>query len=466
MSSENCRKLVFISKGTPDDDDFTLWLAPRLEAAGYEVFADILCLKYGDRWRKVLTDTLYDQACKMLLCCKDSTLSKTGVLEEIDIANRLVRELGDERFIVPMRLERNFRAPFGIAGLQYLDFETSWADGLANLLQHLEEEEVPRTALGSVNPEWEQFRSRQSIQIEESPETLISNWLRIGSIPDNIRYYVPTGSISIGAVSARCKDSQFPIHYHNRGVLTFLNFEEVSEHFADVAAFELKCETDTLEFEQEGMGEINLASQDAHNILMSMLREAWNAFCRECGFTEYSYSSQHGFHANDDHVGIGKRVSWGRQGERRSAMLRNVARGKVWNFGTTATPAFWPYPHFKIKTRVLFAELIGEKSAGNIIDNVDHQFRLRRTVCKGWRNKRWYGCLLAFLEILAGDSAYITLKLSPSEKITVEPVPMVFTSPVTTTLPNLDDEESEDTDTSILMGSDLTFQEEVANGAS
>jgi hypothetical protein len=28
------RDVVFISKATPGDDDFVLWLAPRLEAAG------------------------------------------------------------------------------------------------------------------------------------------------------------------------------------------------------------------------------------------------------------------------------------------------------------------------------------------------------------------------------------------------------------------------------------------------
>jgi hypothetical protein len=33
------RDLIFISKATPGDDQFVLWLAPRLEAAGYKVFA-------------------------------------------------------------------------------------------------------------------------------------------------------------------------------------------------------------------------------------------------------------------------------------------------------------------------------------------------------------------------------------------------------------------------------------------
>lgn len=42
------RTKLFISKATPGDDQFALWIAPRLEAAGYEVFADILELDTGD----------------------------------------------------------------------------------------------------------------------------------------------------------------------------------------------------------------------------------------------------------------------------------------------------------------------------------------------------------------------------------------------------------------------------------
>src|SRR5437899_1046902 len=100
------RNVVFLSKATPDDDEFALWLAPRLEAEGYSVFADILTLEPGDRWRKEVTNTLQDRAIRMLLCCRDNTLVKDGVQEEIGIAIDLAKELKDPRFIIPLRLER------------------------------------------------------------------------------------------------------------------------------------------------------------------------------------------------------------------------------------------------------------------------------------------------------------------------------------------------------------------------
>ena len=88
-TDSSIRDIIFVSKATPGDDDFVLWLAPKLEAMGYRVFADILCLDTGDRWRKILTDTLYQRAVKMILCCSTETLEREGVQEEIEIAKSL-----------------------------------------------------------------------------------------------------------------------------------------------------------------------------------------------------------------------------------------------------------------------------------------------------------------------------------------------------------------------------------------
>src|SRR5690242_19585018 len=93
------RDVVFISKATPGDNEFALWLAPRLEAAGYKVFCDILSLQPGDPWRKEITNALQERAVKMLLCCQDTTLQAAGVLEEIEIGADLTKSLKDPRFI-------------------------------------------------------------------------------------------------------------------------------------------------------------------------------------------------------------------------------------------------------------------------------------------------------------------------------------------------------------------------------
>ena len=219
--SRTTRSVVFISKATPEDDDFVLWLAPRLEAAGYIVFADILSIDPGDRWRREITGTLQNKAVKMLLCCRDATLDKIGVQEEIGIASDLVKELKDPRFIIPLRLAP-FKKVFGIGELQWVDFLGSWANGLNDLLDKLKKQKVPRATKPRINPNWENYRKRLAIKVEKKPEVLTSNWLRVASLPDTIRYYSPPGAIDdFDLIVKACRESAFPAEVYQRGFFSF-----------------------------------------------------------------------------------------------------------------------------------------------------------------------------------------------------------------------------------------------------
>jgi hypothetical protein len=442
------RDIVFISKATPGDDEFVLWLAPRLEAAGYKVFADILTLEPGDRWRKEITQTLHDRSIKMLLCCRDSTLAKEGVQEEIGIGLDLARRLQDPKFVIPLRLEP-FKKLFGIGELQHVDFVRGWAEGLSKLLDALKRQKVPRDPANvQINPHWDIYRRRGAIPIKAEPERLTSNWLRIAQAPDVIRYFEATGAVDRLAIKRACETSRHPAQPNGAGFFSFGTLDEINESFASVARFSVKSEVPLLEFKDQGSELSIIRAQDASNMIHSMFRKAWDNFCRERGLLEYRYSNATGFHASKDQAKIGERIYWGNQGERRWSMLRNVAKGHVWHYGVTALPAFWPFPHFKVKSRVLFAPLDGSE-ADDPLDDPKKQHRLRRSVCKGWRNKQWYGRMLAYLEVLAPDSAFIQLPLGEETFVKLDAAPLIYTSPVSTALPDLlkDDQEEQDTTT-------------------
>lgn len=443
------RTTIFISKATPGDDEFALWLAPRLEAAGYTVFADILSLEPGDRWRKEVTGALQKKAVKMLLCCRDPTLEKNGVQEEIGIAEDLVKELKDPRFIIPLQLEP-FKKLFGIGELQRVKFVGSWARGLRDLLQTLENQNVPRTkGNAAINPNWENYKRRLAIRVEPSPEPLTLNWVRIARLPDFIHYYQPTGAIDHTLMTGACKDSPYPAEIYLRGFFSFAAPEEIESHFAHVGKFAVHSSYSLTDFLDKGSAAPDIRPREAKNLASSMFRKAWERYCREKGLYEYAFSKQLAFHVTKDQVPIGKKVSWGRQGQRRSSMLRNKAGGKVWQYGVSATPALWPFPHFKLKSRVLFSELAGNE-AGPVFSETDQQHRLRRSLCKGWRNKAWHGRVMAFLELLAGESAFIQLPLSGTTSLTIDASPVMVTAPVTTALPDEMDDEAEEHDSSTL----------------
>jgi hypothetical protein len=448
-NAQTDRTVVFVSKATPGDDEFVLWLAPKLEAAGYTVFADILSLEAGDRWRGIVTSTLQTSSVKMLLCCSNETLAAPGVLEEIDIATDLSKELNDPRFILPLRI-RPYKKIFGIAGLQYTDFVRGWAEGLEKLLASLKRQKVPCNAeAGVINPTWEIYRRRQAITLKNEPERLTSNWLRILEVPDFINFFEPTGAIDRDALAHACPDSPFPITPMQTGLVTFLSEHELNEILSNIGRFKLGYAVSVASFVSEGIEAAGIRRKDAWNVVHSMLRHAWNQFCRTRGLLEYRYAKADGFHIDNRLTALGQRIPWGRQGERRSSMLRNVAKGNVWQFGISASPAFWPFPHFKLKSRVLFAPVLGD-DAGDPFDDSKKQHRLRRSICKGWRNKQWHGRLRAFVELVSGEQSSITLALGPASFVRVEAAPLLFSSPVSTILPNLLAEDDEEEDQSTL----------------
>lgn len=452
------RQTVFISKATPEDDEFVLWLAPRLEAAGYTVFADILTLEAGDRWRKVVTQSLREQSVKMLLCCKDSTLEKDGVQEEIGIALDVAKAIQDPRFIIPLRLEP-YKKLFGIGELQYIDFVGSWSSGLRDLLDAMESQEIPRsTDKIVINPNWENYKKRLAIKIEESSEILTTNWLRIDQMPETIRYYHPPGLVDQVLMQKCCNTCRFPAEIYQRGFFSFALPDEVNRDFAHVARFVVKSEHNLMELLESGSEHPNIKANSASNLVVSMLRRSWDQFCRNKGLYEHRYSSQSGFHVTKEQILLGKRLPWGDKTLRRSAMLRNTAGGKVWEYGVTAMPLLKPFPHFKFKARILFSEKTG-KEAGTVIQDAGKQHQHRRTICKGWRNKAWHGRFMAFLELLSGSSTSIDLPLADTSSLILAPHPILTTVPVTTLLPDTMSEDAEEQDFSTLGNFELEGEE-------
>ena len=153
-----------------------------------------------------------------------------------------------------------------------------------------------------------------------------------------------------------------------------VNWSKLILPSATLPSFQLHMRIPILQFLAEGSADHKLRSQDASNMVHSMFRQAWNNYCRDRGLLAYGYSAAIGFHVSKDQAKIGQRIPWGNQGERRWSMLRNVAKGYVWQFGVTAQPAFWPYFHFKLKSRVLFAPLNVKEAGDPFEDDLPWKF--------------------------------------------------------------------------------------------
>ncbi len=461
-SPENLRETIFISKATPGDDEFVLWLAPKLQAAGYRVYADILDLVAGDGWRRKITDMLQKKSIKMLLCCTDETLQKDGVVEEIEIALEIAKELNDPNFIIPIKL-KHFRKFFGIGSLQYIDFENRWANGLKELLTSLERQNVPKVLGEKINQNWAAYQRRESIRLRDEPEVLTSNWLRIQSVPDDIYMLAPTGSCEGDAIHKLADAFTFPNVTHERGLFTFASPSDLEEEFPSMGRFDVLAKVPLISFMEEGSEDLDIQVRDARNMVVSLFRQAWEKHLTKNSFFSRSCATGMAHHVSDEQIGLNKRVSWGRQGKKRLSVLRNKARGKIWSYGVSAQPSLYPWPHFRMKARVHFSE-VGKDSL-NLDDDKKYQHRLRRSICSKWRNKAWHGRMMAFLELLAGDSPYINLPVGDGQSITVDAMPVQVTSKKTARQINNLDEDAEETDFTTLAGIPVLDEDEEIDDA-
>ena len=448
MKNLTGRNLIFISKATPGDDQFVLWLAPRLEAAGFKVFADIFDLDAGDEWHRKIVTTLREQAIKMLLCCSDETLAKSGVREEIAIAKKITKQIQDSNFIIPLKI-RTFKKCLGINDLQYVDFEDGWAKGLERLLNSLEKQQVPKVSGGVVQSGWSAYLRRRAVEVKHNSEVLTSNWLRITRMPDKLNYLIPHNRSSESLLRTLGKSFKFPAVEFGDGFLTFANPLDLEEHFNWMGQFRIKCSFDILDFLENGSLEANIEIRDAASKMVDILRQAWEKHCIEKEFFTHEFSSGQSFHVGESKLGLKRRVSWGRQGERRSSMLRGVARKKIWEYGVSVTPSLFPCPHMRLKTRVLFSD-IDKQNKPVVISDTERQFRLRRSICSVWRNKAWHGRLMAFMKLLAGDNPYVDLAVGSNVSIILDAMPMQFTVPVTARQTNLLGEDAKESDVTTL----------------
>ena len=152
-----------------------------------------------------------------------------------------------------------------------------------------------------------------------------------------IRYYSPPGAIDdFDLIVKACRETTSSTEVYQRGFFSFAAPEEIARVFADVGLFQIQSEYKLLDFIDCGGKSPDIEPREANNLVSTMFRRAWESFCRSKGLYEHLFVAQTAFDIGEAQAPLGKRLSWGRKGERRSSMLRNSAGGKFLNPATVA----------------------------------------------------------------------------------------------------------------------------------
>jgi hypothetical protein len=187
------RNKLFISHATPDDNDFTKWLSLKLIALGYEVWCDLFYLQKGSDFWNEIENEIRENACKFLIVQTEISNKRDGVLKELAVATKVKKQLQDETFIIPLAIDSKLSYDdinIELVRLNSIDFKTSWAKGLQDLIEALEKQNIPKN-----NPDpnksnllYQQI-FLQGKSVIDKEEIYDSNWFPIISFPEELRFH-------------------------------------------------------------------------------------------------------------------------------------------------------------------------------------------------------------------------------------------------------------------------------------
>jgi hypothetical protein len=398
---------LFISHASPEDNAFTIWLGAKIAAAGYEVWADVLRLTGGDDWQRKLEDALRNRACKVLLVANQKSVDKQGVRNEVQIASDVAKKIGDTSFIIPLRLGP-FEAPFLIAHAQYIDFSNGWSSGLHELLSALQDEYKIQLSNEPSTELWRSLQAMHSRRLEQRPERLVSNWLRVRKLPEKIYYYSNDG------LRSNDVSLSLPRVAYGDG---FLTCEEHPIPGSSKISLSLALGT--------GWSELGIPTEEMRKMFANLANHGMESFLRARGLQSFEMASgQLAWWFDGEKPDTRLTFRWGEL--KGSRVLRGISeKGKLqWHFGVSSRYHGGSLRYFRLRTRLLFSE------DGKTALPGKRTHRMRKSFAKGWRNARWRDMLLAFLFWLSDGESLIRLPLHSKDDLLVEVPPLMFVSSV------------------------------------
>ncbi len=88
------QEMLFISHSTPEDSEFCIWLASRLEMLGYKVWIDLKNLYGGERsWQKI--QQAIKESAKVLLVYSNYIIDDGEIKQSIDDELRYAESIGE-----------------------------------------------------------------------------------------------------------------------------------------------------------------------------------------------------------------------------------------------------------------------------------------------------------------------------------------------------------------------------------
>jgi TIR domain len=397
------RDTVFISHATPTDDEFVRWLGTRLTGHRYRVWADLFELRGGTPFWAAIESCIRERTAKFVAVVSNASCDPTrsGVQNEIALADTIKRQLADDEFIVPIRIDDTpfARLPIQIHRLHTIDFSQGWGTKLNELLDTLSKSSIPRnvTDLTGEFDRWRVASVRSNAVVQPGEEALLTNLLPIRALPAYINYYEYTGENK--KFEQALTDTLVPHAFHDRLFVSFLSTPEIQERLPPAFSVSARARVKLEEFLRGTLTDpVGPKPRDARAMIVRMLRESFEWHLQRRGLIRQETSRGAVFFfplglVPDDKIIY---TNAAKKQTRKNVVGRSEKLGVYWHLGFKVIVQFAEPRLIKLRSYVIFS-----KDGITPISDSKESLKLRRSFCRSWFNNVWRPLYEAFYRFLS-----------------------------------------------------------------
>ncbi|WP_108398262.1 toll/interleukin-1 receptor domain-containing protein [Devosia submarina] len=405
------RQTIFISHAKPEDNDFVLWLGSRLIGEGYQPWAELTDLDGGAPFWANIERILHEETIRFVSVISSSSVAtdRRGFRSELSIADGVGRQLGDDKFIIPVRLDDtpNSRLPAQLNQLHTLDFSRSWGEGYLELLATLERSKVLRGAGSTTFEQWRTDHAAASSLVTATPETAVTNLLAITKLPERVSLYSYEGSRE--SFPKAIRDTGVPHTHFHRLCIALADKDHIQELMGESHLLKTEGVFGFSEFlDGPKANETRPLRSDAKNKITGLLREHIERHLLARGLVCYDAAGQNAFFfpkrliENDK---VHYRTAWNTP-TWKNVVGRSEKLGVYWHLAMKVNVSLGEQAMVRFKPYLCWSE-DGQKA----ITDAKRTSSLRKRFCRNWWNPQWRTLQEAFVAFLANGDEEVVIDL-------------------------------------------------------
>lgn len=435
------RDTVFISHATPEDNNFTIWLASRLQLLGYKVWIDKSGLLGGEKFWEDIDQVIRNEAIKFLLVYSNNICQqqvpgklKDGIYKEISLAESIGKQHGLSDFMMLLNVDGAYYNLFiGADRLNQVPFYENWAEGLKQVLRKLEKDNVPKAGENQSGEFGHWFQNEYTVPnpILAKKELYYSNIWPINELPKVM--YIHKFSSEEQAKFIADNHKKYPL---SRIANYVSSFEGDLLYGTDGNDQDVLPEKIHTVYIRDILGGYESSSfptaKDSANHFKALLKKAFHLIMKNRGMFWFEMANRRLAYfytpANLSSLKVRFSYPFRKSGYKTKNLLGIYKKTQKWHYAVSVKPVMFPLVGFSLKSHLTFTTdgfQVWKNEKGEM-DKTKIQSH-RRSKGKMLFNEEWRDMFLGFLHGLKKEDK-IELELSGDFVLRMSPDPDMYWS--------------------------------------